>query len=61
MFASHGTNQDLENAKLVLAIAAVIIVVFWRAVLRILIAIIVIAVIVTVGAGTFVLLQGMHR
>jgi hypothetical protein len=61
MFASHGTNQDLENAKLVLAIAAVIFVVFWRAVLRILIAIIVIAVIVTVGAGTFVLLQGMHR
>jgi hypothetical protein len=61
MLATHGTNQDLENAKFVLAIAALIIVVFWKAVLRVLIAVIVIAVIVTVGAGTIVLFQGMHR
>jgi hypothetical protein len=36
-------------------------VVFWRVVLRVLLAIIAIAVVITVSAGAIVLLQGMHR
>ncbi len=57
MFATHGTAQDIENARVALLLLAVGIAVFWRAVLRVLLAIIVVA----VGAGAFVLLQGMHR
>jgi MFS superfamily sulfate permease-like transporter len=61
MFVTHGTDQDLENAKVVLAMIALVIVVFWKLLLRVLIAIIVIVVVVTAGAGAIVLFQGMHR
>jgi hypothetical protein len=61
MFATQGTAQELENARVALALIAVGIVVFWRVVLRVLLAIIAIAVVVTVGAGALVLLQGMRR
>ncbi len=61
MFATQGTAQEVENARVALALIAVGIVVFWRVVLRVLLAIIAIAVVVTVGAGALVLLQGMHR
>ena len=47
--------------RLSLALIAVGIVVFWRVVLRVLLAIIAIAVVVTVGTGALVLLQGMRR
>lgn len=61
MFATQGTVQQVENARVALALIAVGVVVFWRTVLRVLLAIIAIAVVVTVGAGALVLLQGVHR
>jgi type IV secretory pathway VirB6-like protein len=61
MLASHGTVQEVENAKLALALVAVAIVAFWRAIIRVLLAVIVIAVVVSVGAGAIALLQGVHR
>jgi hypothetical protein len=61
MFATQGTAQEIENARVALALIAVGLVVFWRVVLRVLLAIIAIAVVITVGAGAIVLLQGMHR
>jgi hypothetical protein len=57
MLATHGTVQELEHARVALALIAVSIVVFWRMALRVLLALIVVA----VGAGAYVLLQGMHH
>ena len=60
MFASHGTVQEVENARVALVLIAVGIVVFWRTVLRALLAIIAVAVVAVVAAGALVLLQGIH-
>jgi hypothetical protein len=57
MSATHGTVQALEHARVALALIAVSIAVFWRMALRVLLAIIVVA----IGAGAYLLLQGMHR
>jgi len=57
---TQGTVQEVENARVALVLIAVGIVVFWRVLLRVLLAIIAIAVVVTVGAGAILLLQGMR-
>jgi hypothetical protein len=57
MSATQGTVQALEHARVALALIAVSVVVFWRIALRVLLAIIVVA----IGAGAYVLLQSMHR
>jgi len=57
MFAAHATTvQALDHARVALALIAVGIVVFWRLALRLLLAIIVLA----VGAGLAVVAQNMH-
>ncbi len=61
MFATQGTAQEIENVRVALALIAVGLVVFWRVVLRVLLAIIAIAVVITVSTGVIVLLQGMRR
>ena len=58
MFAAHAaTVQALDHARVALALIAVGIVVFWRLALRVLLAIIVLA----VGAGLAVVAQNMHH
>jgi len=57
MSATQGTVQALEHARVALALIAVSIAVFWRTALRVLFAIIVVA----VGAGAYMLFQGMQR
>jgi len=57
MFATHGTALQLEHVRTVLLLAAIGIVVFWRVMLRVLIA----AIVVAAGAGAFLLLQALHR
>ena len=58
MFAAHVTTvQALDHARIALALVAVGIVVFWRLALRVLLAIIVLA----VGAGLAVVAQNMHH
>jgi hypothetical protein len=61
MLATQGSVHDVENARIALALIAVAIVAFWRVVLRVLLAIIVIALVVTVGAGAIMLLGSTHR
>jgi hypothetical protein len=56
MLASQGSVQDIESVRAVLVVAAVGAAVFWKELLRLLIVLIVIA----VGAGAFMLVQGMH-
>ena len=60
MFAAQGSVQEVENARILIGVIAVIIVIFWRAVLRVLLAIIVAALVFVVGAGALVLMHGTH-
>jgi hypothetical protein len=57
----HGAAQEVESARIAIVLIAAVLVVFWRLVLRVLLAIIVIAVMVLVGSGAIVLLQSVHR
>lgn len=58
MFAAHvSTVQALDHARVALALLAVGIVVFWRLALRLLLAIVVLA----VGAGLAVVAQNVHH
>jgi len=52
--------QQTESAKLAIMVIAGVLVVFWRAVLRALIAIVAIALMVLLGFGALVMLQGMR-
>jgi O-antigen ligase len=61
MLAVHGAAQEVESAKAAIVLIAAVLVVFWRLVLRILLAIIAIAIVVLVGSGALVVLQNMHR
>ena len=56
MFVTQAAAQDVENARVALILLALGIAIFWRVAVRILLAIIVVA----VGAGAFLLLQSMH-
>jgi multisubunit Na+/H+ antiporter MnhC subunit len=48
--------QDVESARAVVLIVAAVAAIFWKELLRMLIALIVIA----VGIGLFMLMQGVH-
>ena len=57
MFVTQATVQEVQNAKGALMLAAVFIVIFWRAALRALLAILIVA----VGAGAVVLLHAVQQ
>lgn len=57
MFLAQAAAQNAEHARVALVLVALGIVVFWRIAVRMLIAIVIIA----IGAGALVLLQGLHR
>lgn len=61
MFDSQAVLQEVESARAILMIIGVIIVVFWKTILRILIAIFVIVIVVTVGYGSLALMAAMRR
>lgn len=60
MFAAHTTVQEVEHARAALVLIALGVVIFWRVVLRVVLAIIAIAVVAMVGAGAYVLLHVIH-
>ena len=53
----EGTGQELQSAKAAIVLIAIGIVAFWRALLRLLLALIAIAIVVLVGAGAVLFLQ----
>jgi hypothetical protein len=57
MFVAQATAQGVENARAALVLLALGIVFFWRMAIRVLLAIVLVA----IGAGALVILQGMHR
>ena len=56
MVPSQGSAPDIESVRAVILALAVVAAIFWKEVLRVLVALIVIA----VGVGVFALLQGTH-
>ena len=56
MVPSSGSAPDVESVRAVMLIIAVGAAIFWKEVLRLLLALIVVA----VGVGVFVLMHGMH-
>jgi hypothetical protein len=54
---SQVSVQDIESARAAIVLIIAGIMIFWRFLLRVLLAIIVVA----AGLGLFVLLQNMHR
>ncbi len=56
MVPSQASAQDIESARAVILLIVVVGAVFWKLIIRVLLALIVVA----VGVGAFVLLQGMH-
>ena len=57
MFVTQATAQEIEHVRAALMLIALGIVIFWRVVVRVLLAIVIVA----VGVGALVFLQGMHR
>jgi hypothetical protein len=53
----QGSAQDIENARVALVLALAGIMVFWRFLIRIVIALVAVA----VAVGAIVLFQGMHH
>jgi hypothetical protein len=56
MVPNSGSAPDVESVRAVILVIAVGAAVFWKEILRLLLALIVVA----VGVGVFVLLQGMR-
>jgi hypothetical protein len=56
MLPSQGPAQDAESVRAMILIVAAGVAIFWKQALRVLLALIVIA----VGVGAFMLLQGVH-
>jgi hypothetical protein len=57
MFVAQATAQEAENVRAALVLLALGIVFFWRIAVRVLLAIVLVA----IAAGAPVILQGMHR
>jgi hypothetical protein len=49
--------QEVQSAKVVIVLAAIAIVAFWRVLLRLLLALVAIGLVVLLGAGAVVMLQ----
>jgi len=60
MQLTQGTAEELDNAKVALVLVAIVIAVFWRTVLRLVLAVIAAVVVVLLGLGAFALIQAMH-
>lgn len=61
MLAVQSSAQDLGSIQLLLAIAVILIVLFWRVALKMLIMVLAIVMIVLITSGVAVLLQELHH
>jgi len=55
-----GTVPGIETARAAIVVLAIVLVAFWRVVLRLVVALIAIAILVTVGLGAVTLAFGVH-
>ena len=56
MVASPGSAPDVESVRAVIIILAAIVAIFWKHVIRLMLALIVVA----IGVGAYLLLQSIH-
>jgi hypothetical protein len=61
MLATQGSAHDLGGIAVVVVLIATMLVVFWRTVVKVALALFAIAVIAIVGFGAVVLWQAMHH
>lgn len=61
MLAVQSSAQDLGSIQLLLAIAVILIVLFWRVALKMLLMVLAIVMIVLITSGVAVLLQELHH
>lgn len=57
---AQGGAQGVQSAQVAMMLIAVAIVVFWRALLRLVLALLAIAVLVAIGSGVLELAHGVH-
>jgi len=57
---AQGGTQGVQSVEVLLILVAIGIVVFWKAVLKIVVALVSIAILVAVGSGVVVLMHGAH-
>jgi hypothetical protein len=57
---TQGGAQGVQSAQVAMMLIAVAIVVFWRALLRLVLALLAIAVLVAIGSGVLELAHGVH-
>jgi hypothetical protein len=56
MVASSGSAPDAESVRAMIVILAAVVAIFWKHVIRVVLALIVVA----IGVGAYLLLQGIH-
>ena len=61
MLASNATVQSVTSIQLVIALFAITIVMFWRAILKMLLVIAAVLAIILLASGTIVLIEGIHH
>ncbi len=57
---AQGGVQGVQSAQVAMMLIAVAIVAFWRALLRLVLALLAIAILVAIGAGVLELAHGVH-
>ena len=60
MFGHQGAPQNLESIRILIMLFAIITMIFWRAVLRIVVTIVAIVIVVLLASGAVALWQGLH-
>ncbi len=61
MFAPQGAPQDLDSFRPIIVLAAIISVVFWRAVLKTILMIVAIILVVLLTSGAVLVFQSAHH
>ena len=61
MFAAHGTAQAGDSIAVVIVLLATMLVVFWRAVIRLVITILATGIIVVLSYGVITISESMHH
>lgn len=61
MLAAHGTSQGIESVRVLIVAFAILVVLFWRTMLRIMIMIALALVLTLITFGALSLLHGAHH
>jgi hypothetical protein len=60
MFTAQATAQNLDTIRVLAMLSAAVVVVFWRAVIKIVIMVVAVVLVSLIAAGAFVFLENAH-